>query len=687
MARRLDPDRAWSVRGIFCRKDKPHPPQFSYHRRLQFEPLEDRRALAVFTVTNLDDLFVDSAGDAPGTLRQALFDANATPGVDTIDFQAGLSGAILLNQGELRVTDSVSIVGPGAGALTINAQSSTRVMLVDDGNGANLLEVSVNGLTLSGGDATIGGGILMRERLTITDSVVSGNAADSGGGIYLTPMAELVLLRTSVSGNTATAAGGGIYNYGGSATITESTISGNSAVDAGGISNGAGGSLTLVSSTVSGNMTTGGMDAFNVGGGIFNNGGTATIRSSTLSGNQARYGGGLYVLTSPATTTIVSNSTISDNTALVAGGGIYNFVGRIVIEFSTITDNQAPTDFGSGVASFGDLGTSLVEVYSSIIAANVDSDVDIVGGDTNTFRSNDYNLVGTGDAAASFNQSHDHFVSSIELLLGPLANNGGPTRTHLLLGGSRAINAGEPLLAPGSGGVPDFDQRGAGFGRVVGTRIDVGAFELQVSLPDLIGDYNGDLTVNAADYTVWRNTLGAFVDEYDGADGNGNGEIDRPDFDVWKSRYGDTLQGMGAGADTANNIVGLATDGSLIYPPISPSTGAMVDVAERNLVLSSSASDSGLERVPSLAIILDQSQGSAGRLPLPSRNATQRVDHSSSRDQESLAWPVVSISPHADRRQNFFVVPPKGDLVTDSRSAGLAVLDECFKSLKFGRDP
>ena len=59
--------------------------------------------------------------------------------------------------------------------------------------------------------------------------------------------------------------------------------------------------------------------------------------------------------------------------------------------------------------------------------------------------------------------------------LGPLRDNGGPTFTHGLLLGSPAINAGDPNFV----GPPDYDQRGPGYVRVRGGRIDVGSFEVQ----------------------------------------------------------------------------------------------------------------------------------------------------------------------------------------------------------------
>jgi hypothetical protein len=61
-------------------------------------------------------------------------------------------------------------------------------------------------------------------------------------------------------------------------------------------------------------------------------------------------------------------------------------------------------------------------------------------------------------------------------MLGPLADNGGPTQTMALLPGSPCINAGDPdFVSP-----QDFDQRGAPFARVFGGQIDIGAYEFGV---------------------------------------------------------------------------------------------------------------------------------------------------------------------------------------------------------------
>jgi hypothetical protein len=62
-------------------------------------------------------------------------------------------------------------------------------------------------------------------------------------------------------------------------------------------------------------------------------------------------------------------------------------------------------------------------------------------------------------------------------MLGPLADNGGPTLTHALLPGSPALDAGDPNPVD----PPEWDQRGPGSPRIVHGRIDIGAFEVQAT--------------------------------------------------------------------------------------------------------------------------------------------------------------------------------------------------------------
>ena len=143
-----------------------------------------------------------------------MLDSNAAAGADTIDFAPGLTGTIGLTSGELTITDGVTIDGPGAAALAVSGQGSSRIFNVDDG-AAGAVPVAIDGLTLTGGYFSgNGGAIFNQENLTLTGSVITGNTADGfGGGIY--NYGTLTLTDSTVSGNLASGGagtGGGIYN-------------------------------------------------------------------------------------------------------------------------------------------------------------------------------------------------------------------------------------------------------------------------------------------------------------------------------------------------------------------------------------------------------------------------------------------------------------------------------------------
>ena len=238
------------------------------------------------------------------------------------------------------------------------------------------------------------------------------------------PGADEFTVRRDTGGNYVifNVTGGSVVSISG-ITVSNGNVS--SGIGGGGILNN-GGNLTISDSTISGNSA-------DQGGGIFNQGGTLTITSSTISDNSANIGGGVFSntdLSGPKTT--ITNSTISGNTALLRGGGVINFDGLTEIEHSTITNNSAPSGFGSGVASIASTLTRTA-VLSTIISANEGTDVD-VGETTNSFVSEGYNLIGDGNATGAFNQTGDQ-IGVTDPKLGPLANNGGPTQTHALLSG------------------------------------------------------------------------------------------------------------------------------------------------------------------------------------------------------------------------------------------------------------
>ena len=136
---------------------------------------------ATFNVTNLDD-------NGAGSLRQAIVDANNAAGADVVTFQAGLTGTITLTGGQLYLADSVDIQGPGPAALTVSGNSASRVFYVYSSDA--LLDVTISGLTITGGNDIVAGGIVnLGENLILDDVVVTGNTAAFGGGVafFYTP--------------------------------------------------------------------------------------------------------------------------------------------------------------------------------------------------------------------------------------------------------------------------------------------------------------------------------------------------------------------------------------------------------------------------------------------------------------------------------------------------------------------
>ena len=367
-----------------------------------------------FDTLTVDTLVDEDDGDlSPGdvSLREAI--GFISPG-GTIDFDPSLAsadvgfgqGTIGLELGQLVIDKSLTIDGLGADELTVSGNNASRVFNVDDGDSGNQIEVVIEGLTITGGNAAgedaenLGGGIFNRESLELSNSTISGNSSDNeGGGIFNSDTTTLtnsivsdnfaanggggitnregtlILTNSSVSDNYAGDDGGaGIGNFeGGSATITGSTISGNfSPVGAGGIANKIG-NVTLTNSTVSGNSTDG------EGGGISNGSlGTPvppppgpntflTLRNSTISGNYAGdEGGGIF---NGSTGEVTLESTIAGDNTADRGGGIFNR-GNLMVTNSTISDNTAQID-GGGIYNTDD---GIIGLTGTIVQGNIAGD-------------------------------------------------------------------------------------------------------------------------------------------------------------------------------------------------------------------------------------------------------------------------------------------------------------------------
>lgn len=232
-----------------------------------------------------------------GSLRQAVLDANAASGANTITFDPSVFSApqtIVLAGSVLTISDTLTITGPGANLLTVSGNDSVRVFAISPGVTASISGMKVTqGNSSTGAFPGFGGGIYnsTRDTLNVINCTISNNVADSdntgggtgGGGLYSTSGGVLTVTNSTITGNSvggnAAAGGGGITSYG-SATINNSTISGNSSgVNGGGILKG-NGTVTLTNSTVVNNT------AARDGGGVSrNSSGTFTMGNTIVANN------------------------------------------------------------------------------------------------------------------------------------------------------------------------------------------------------------------------------------------------------------------------------------------------------------------------------------------------------------------------------------------------------------------
>lgn len=390
--------------------------------------------------------------DNPGSLRSILGQAGNG---DTLDLSALTCSRISLGQGALKVElDDLTLIGPGADVLVLDGEDRDRILL-HPGSGT----LTIENLSLANGrfeavdnDIGFGGCVATAGSLDLRNTVIRDCTAvgvGSYGGAVLSGF--LTMVDSTISGSTAfgdhptngTAAyGGGAFSYG--VNILDSTIAGNSAI---GTDNAP-------------------LSHWEIAGGLFvaRNGGS--IERTTFSDNFAiRFAGAL----TQEGDLVLRNSTISRNsTAQDDGGGIRVRQGTsVLIENSTITGNHAGSR-GGGISFIDNALPSTIR--STIIAGNSAGGS---GADADSSMplpvSGSHNLI--VDAGSLLGLPADTLAGDAGLL--PLADNGGPTRTHALPTGSIAIDHGDNPQQRST------DQRGFGYPREINGVADIGAYEWQ----------------------------------------------------------------------------------------------------------------------------------------------------------------------------------------------------------------
>lgn len=383
---------------------------------------------ATFTVTKVADTN-DGTCDADCSLREAIAAATAAAGDDIIAFSTLFSTpqTIVLGGSELVLGNngSTTIAGPGPALLTLDGNNASRIL----STGANVV-ANVSGIRFTRGN---GAGALNTGRggaiynvggtLTLTNCVITANAAANGGGlnnagsINPTVPATLTIDGCVFSNNTSTSSGSALQNFSTSfVTMRNTTISGNTSTNVG-IAGAfqANGTVTITNSTISGNTTPGG-----TGGGLYYNGTNLIVTNSTIVNNSSAVGGGGFHRTGTALTANIRNTIIAGNTGAAT----------------------SPDAFGDATSQGNN----------------------IIG-----------NVLGSTGWVMSDQQG-------VNPMLGALANNGGPTQTHLPMAGSPAINMGNNCVLTSTCTAANppanvtTDQRGTA--RPQGATVDIGSVEV-----------------------------------------------------------------------------------------------------------------------------------------------------------------------------------------------------------------
>lgn len=556
-----------------------------------------------------------------------LRDITLTAGRASADFSVGEfgHGAAIRNLGGSVVLDHVTITDSHA------ARSGCSIIACTGNGGAIFSSGTLtveNNSTITGNSATVGGAIHnVWGSVKVEDSVIAGNfGASSAGGIY-NDHGSVSLTRTVVDENSGYGSSGGIATFNGSLIVTDSEITNNAATASVGFGGGiyvVNSSVTITGSTIAGNVAN--LD----GAGLYisDSGPGVTIAGSTIANNSAGLrGGGILNIGILS----ITNSTISGNSAL-NGGGIYNYrdsgtafppPSEATLTHVTITNNVS--DNGAGLRREG----GLVKLTGTLIAGN--SGVDCT--QAAVFPGLEIDSLGhnlDGDGSCALDQETDVVAGAANLA--PLADNGGNGMTHMLRGGSQAVDAGAEDC-----GLTE-DQRGVS--RPQGAACDIGAVEITNAAPSVSSvaaslptvDEGGASTISVMATDPEDDDDDTLSYAFD-CDGNGHYEVGPQPEPAYECAFPDDVGDGASNSVTVNVLVsdpyGATASGSVdvnvnnFAPELSGLSGATID-ENQTATISGDISDPG--ELDTFTLTIDWGDGSQPEvidLPAGSDNFTR----------------------------------------------------------------
>ncbi|HEY4239987.1 MAG TPA: right-handed parallel beta-helix repeat-containing protein [Kofleriaceae bacterium] len=335
---------------------------------------------ATFTVTS-------TADSGTGTLRDAITQANAAGGTNTVTITA--TGTITLASSLPTITTAMTITGPGAAQLAVTAPGLQGPAFT------TAADVTISAMTLTGGDSEFSeGGVVASESgtLTVTDTTFTGNTGEIGGA--LGAQGPLIVTHCVFVGN----GGYGVLYAVGDTSITDTIFDSNTGTAI--VFPPAGRTLTIDRSLFTNNTDAHGIAAIQV------QGGTANISNTTFSGNIGLQGGDVWTYSDGVVISLVNVTSVNDGAPAI----LFDHSATVTMHNSIFAGTGARCSGHAIDASSHDL---------------------------------------LSDATCGLVDPTDQ-QNVADLKLGALADNGGPTMTMIPLAGSPAIDAGDGTLAVGT---------------------------------------------------------------------------------------------------------------------------------------------------------------------------------------------------------------------------------------------